>query len=275
MCDVNSGNLFDSAFTTSNGCVAGENCGDYTAAFYTCPASNEEATTTKDPETTKPEETTKPDEETTKPTTKPTTTKPTTTEEATTTEKPFDPETDCGFEQGTGKKEKVQWKGKNNGKVIAYSSDSAIIRFNFFNNAPGYDLTTEDYIGFLGFPKKLCGIDLLNKIEDGTVKMTYNDYGAFYEEKGKYLRMDQAQSNMMVQISRKKVAGEKDLPGTGTKKDQVWIAMSGISQVDFGNKDWISCLESVQAGTLNANDNDVEAEHAPCAAWDINLGFSG
>ena len=47
MCDVNSGSLFDSAFTTSNGCVAGENCGDYTAAFYTCPASNEEATTTK------------------------------------------------------------------------------------------------------------------------------------------------------------------------------------------------------------------------------------
>ena len=48
--------------------------------------------------------------------------------------------------------------------------------------------------------------------------------------------LDKAQSNMMVQISRKKVDGEKDLPGTGTKKDQVWIAMSGISQVDFGNK---------------------------------------
>merc|ERR1712176_1756417 len=192
------------------------------------------------------EETTKPEEETEGPTEGP-------TEPPTTTAKPFDPDTDCGFENGTGKKEKVQWKGKNNGKVIAYSHDSAIIRFNFFNTAPAYDLTNEDYIGFLGFPKKLCGIDLLNKIEDGTVKMTYNDYGAFYEEKGKYLRMDQAQSNMMVQISRKKVAGEKDLPGTGTKKDQVWIAMSGISQVDFGTKGWISCLESVQAGTLNAN----------------------
>ena len=29
---------------------------------------------------------------------------------------------------------------------------------------------------------------------------------------------------------------------------QVWIAMSGLADVDFGNKDWITCLESVQAG---------------------------
>ena len=64
--------------------------------------------TTKAPETTKPEETTKPDEETTKPEEE--TEGP--TEPPTTTAKPFDPDTDCGFENGTGKKEKVQWKGK-------------------------------------------------------------------------------------------------------------------------------------------------------------------
>lgn len=276
-CNVNNGNLFNSAFTDANGCVAGEDCGDYTAAFFTCPVSDDDGEeTTKAPETTKPEETTKPDEETTKPEEE--TEGPTEgpTEPPTTTAKPFDPDTDCGFENGTGKKEKVQWKGKNNGKVIAYSHDSAIIRFNFFNTAPAYDLTNEDYIGFLGFPKKLCGIDLLNKIEDGTVKMTFNDYGAFYEEKSKFLRLDQQHTSMMVQISRKKVDGERDLPGLGnTKKDQVWIAMSGLAEVDFGNKEWITCLESVQAGTMNANENDMESELAPCAAWDIDLGWSG
>ena len=95
------------------GCVAGEDCGDYTAAFFTCPVSDDdgEETTTKAPETTKPEETTKPDEETTKPEEE--TEGPTEgpTEPPTTTAKPFDPDTDCGFENGTGKKEKVQWKG--------------------------------------------------------------------------------------------------------------------------------------------------------------------
>ena len=58
--------------------------------------------------------------------------------------------------------------------------------------------------------------------------MTFNDYGAFYEEKSKFLRLDQQHTSMMVQISRKKVDGERDLPGLGnTKKDQVsfclWI----------------------------------------------------
>ena len=52
--------------------------------------------------------------------------------------------------------------------------------------------------------------------------MTFNDYGAFYEEKSKFLRLDQQHTSMMVQISRKKVDGERDLPGLdNTKKDQV------------------------------------------------------
>ena len=124
-----------------------------------------------------------------------------TTQEPTTTEVPFNPNTDCGFIEGPGKKELVQWKGKNNGKVIAFSSDSAIIRFNYFNTAQ-YDIVTDDYIGFLGIPKKICGMDFLRQIDEGNVSMTFNDYGNYYEFQHQYLRVNQAHSNMMVQIYR-------------------------------------------------------------------------
>lgn len=200
-----------------------------------------------------------------------TTISPTTTVQTTTQ---FDPEKECPFTDGTGKKELVQWKGKDNGVIIAHSDDSAIIKFNYFNTAAAYDLVNGDYIGFLGIPRKLCGSDVLNKINDGTVQMSFNDFGAFYDFQHKYLRTDKEHSVLMIQIFRTKVEGERDLPGFGDRKDQVWIALSGLKNVDWGPKDWKTCLTSIQAGTMMVPDGDV-GDFTKCVAWDINLGYNG
>ena len=64
-----------------------------------------------------------------------------------------------------------------------------------------YDLTAEDYTGFLVFSKKLCGIDLLEKINDGRVTVSINDYGAYYSIRGIYLRVDKSHSNAVIQVT--------------------------------------------------------------------------
>ena len=40
-------------------------------------------------------------------------------------------------------------------------------------------------------------------------------------------------------------------------------------KVDFGTKDKVTCLESVQVGTYE----DTEEDISPCAAWDKDLGW--
>ena len=65
-----------------------------------------------------------------------------------------------------------------------------------------YDLTAEDYTGFLVFSKKLCGIDLLEKINDGSVTVSINDYGAYYSTRAIYLRVDKSHSNAVIQVTQ-------------------------------------------------------------------------
>ena len=57
-----------------------------------------------------------------------------------------------------------------------------------------------------------------------------------------------------------------------TKKDQIYLVLEGLDQVDFGTKDMVECLESVQAGTMLSGD-DSDVNNAPCAAWDKDLGW--
>ena len=49
--------------------------------------------------------------------------------------------------------------------------------------------------------------------------------------------------------------------------------MNGLESVDFGDKDWKSCLESIQAGTMQVPDNYGGEDFTPCASWDIDLGW--
>ena len=71
---------------------------------------------------------------------------------------------------------------------------------------------------------------------------------------------------------RTKVDGEKDLPDSGNKKDQVWIALAGLKNVNWGTKDWKTCLESIQAGTMQVPEGPV-GDFTPCVSWDIDLGW--
>ena len=77
-----------------------------------------------------------------------------------------------------------------------------IMRVNFFNTASAYDIVTGTYLGFMGFPKKKCGIDLVRALEDGRVSLTMYDYGAYYEAIDSYVRVDGQHTAYMFAFDR-------------------------------------------------------------------------
>merc|ERR1712088_42339 len=70
----------------------------------------------------------------------------TTTKSTVETTTEFDPSVSCP-ETGT----MVDWKGAKNSRILFRSTTGVLMRVNFFNNAPGYDLVSDTYLGFLGF----------------------------------------------------------------------------------------------------------------------------
>ena len=55
--------------------------------------------------------------------------------------------------------------------------------------------------GYKLFKNSLCGIDLLEKINDGSVTVSINDYGAYYSTRAIYLRVDKSHSNAVIQVT--------------------------------------------------------------------------
>ena len=186
----------------------------------------------------------------------------------TTTKTTADPLANCP-EKGT----LVSWKGAAVSKVMYYSETGAMLKVNFFNNAAGYDVVADRYLGFMGYPRKQCGADFINALVDGRVSWKIYDYGPFYTEQFMYNRVDGQQTSAMMQFYRHTFGEDRDLPGV-TKKDQIYIVFEGLDQVNFGAKDMANCLQKVQAGTMHvANSNEASVNWAPCAAWDKDLGW--
>lgn len=179
----------------------------------------------------------------------------------------FDPDVHCP-EKGT----LVKWKGASVSKVMFYSETGAILRVNFFNDAADFDVVNDKYLGFMGYPKQKCAIDFVNGFFDGRLSWKVYDYGPYYTSQYEYKRTDGRHTSAMLQFFRHTV-GEDDLPGSA-KKDQLYLILEGIDQIDFGTKDMISCLEGVQAGTMAfESDEQANFDWTPCAAWDKDLGW--
>ena len=78
----------------------------------------------------------------------------------------------------------VQWKGAKVSKLMFHSEKGAMLRVNFFNNSPNYDLMSQEYVGFLAFTKKNCGRNFTDALVDGRVKLV-KDY-----QKLKYIQLN-------------------------------------------------------------------------------------
>ena len=76
---------------------------------------------------------------------------------------------------------------------------------------------------------------------------------------------------MTLQFKRFEVA-DKSLGNDN--KDQFYLELSGLDQVDFSgltDEEVTSCMESVQLGVGDISLSD--SDQTPCVAWQKNVGF--
>ena len=60
-------------------------------------------------------------------------------------------------------------------------------------------------------------------------------------------------------------ASQNDL-GDNTKKDQFFLEITGLDEIDFGNVDRETCIQSVNVGVLRGPDVNFEEDYTPCVA---------
>ena len=77
----------------------------------------------------------------------------------------------------------------------------------------------------------------MDAIADGTVSRKLYDYGAYHTPKFVYKRSEKRHTSV-VMLFHRHTFGTPDLPG-GTKKDQIYLVLEGLDQVDFETKDMI------------------------------------
>jgi len=177
------------------------------------------------------------------------------------TENPFDQnEEECpGFEVG--------WKGLKSSKINYRSPEGYLIHVNVLNNQNNVDVTVEDYIGFLIFSKRYCGIDFIKELDNGNVKIDFFDKNPVYEKSEVYVRLDKAQSQTVVQFTTNHArdeAGNPDLHLMTSKKDQFLVHIKFENEIDFlyGAE---NCLTRFNIGVMKS-EMDFSADYTHCVA---------
>ena len=65
----------------------------------------------------------------------------------------------------------VDWKGAKYSFLQYSAYDGFAIRINVPNNNPEFDIRENPYTGFMMISRRYCGVDFINGLFDGSVKM--------------------------------------------------------------------------------------------------------
>jgi len=159
----------------------------------------------------------------------------------------------------------IYWKGTKWSKIIYRAPDSIMLRVNVANNdLANVDLNNDKYLGFLLYTKKMCGPSFVKGWHDGSLSYRIFDFYSKYQIKSTFVRLDKSQTLSTVQFSADDSPDNSDL-GDNTKKDQFFLEISGLDEIDFGTKDMEACIQSVQVGVLRG-EIDWAEDYTGCVA---------
>jgi hypothetical protein len=113
----------------------------------------------------------------------------------------------------------------------------------------------KDYLGFMIFPKSVCGKDFIAKVMDNTVQFDFmdkfhnkNDPAGYYDSEAGF-KYDSAQQSLTIQWKHSSESAAQTTLGS-TTKDIAYLLVSGIDQVDFGSKNMNACLKGAMVGYM-------------------------
>merc|ERR1711893_45519 len=121
----------------------------------------------------------------------------------------------------------------------------------------------KDYLGFMIFPKSVCGKDFIAKFHNK------NDPAGYYDSEAGF-KYDSAQQSLTIQWSHKSEATAQTTLGN-TTKDIAYVLVSGIDQVDFGNKSMNACLKGAMVGYMLPNTGYDATKDYTCIAGESKI----
>merc|ERR1712050_295832 len=132
------------------------------------------------------------------------------------------------------------------GTKVLYNTYSKVLMRVNVKSGDEYPTADELYTGFVIFGRKKCGQDFLDKVNSREVDFDLFDTEAEYLPQYDYMRDDGGTSSITLQWSRNAVVDG----GLGnTKKDQLYLELSGLDKVNWGNKDMLECITGGQIGS--------------------------
>merc|ERR1712226_851943 len=114
----------------------------------------------------------------------------------------------------------------------------------------------KDYLGFMIFPKSVCGKDFIAKVMDGTVQFDFMD--------------NSADQSLTIQWKHSSESAAQSTLGN-TTKDIAYVLVSGIDQVDFGNKSENACLKGAMVGYMLPSSGYDATKDYTCIAGESKI----
>ena len=170
-------------------------------------------------------------------------------------------------------------------KLMYKSNTSMMIKINLPIYANDF-VRDSEYIGFIQFPKRVCGRPFVRAltadVEDDTEPGYYYyesfieifDYENVYHYQYRHYREAGIHTAGVIQFYRR--LSDKDL---GSKsRDSMFLVISGLNDFDLGDKSLDECINGIYVGAMKIDESisgGLEANLAGCAANDKDLGFRG
>ena len=174
-----------------------------------------------------------------------------------TTPEPFDP-------SGCPDMSDIKWLGNRVARLQYQSESARFFLLNILKKTATFDVSSnrdDFYTGFGILAKKNCGMNFLNALIAGKVRIDMYDHEAIYTvDPQRFLRDDKGDTHVTFAFGADQ-AEDKD--AGNTKKDQIFMSITGLEDVEWGNKDPETCLGKMTVGVYNGLfDGDLG-----CVAW--------
>lgn len=148
----------------------------------------------------------------------------------------------------------VTWLGASQTKIMYSTSDAIMASISIPNWRFDFDIRENPYMIFTIFQRKYCGQGFFNAYANPDWGITYKsvmDFGDYYDLQSSYERTDGSLSSLTLQI-RKHTVAHQDYPFLRdikyNKKDQLFLFMGGLSNLDWRGKDPRECFEKMVVG---------------------------
>lgn len=166
----------------------------------------------------------------------------------------------------------VDWKNSRKTEIFLNSPKSAMLKVSIPNTYQMVDIRKSTYIGFFRFSKINCGNNFIEAVVSGKIQLELFDTVSCYQIDFTHHQIDALKSAVIVQFHLKDVINN-DLPATQFKKfmnkDEFYLYVSGVYEIDMEKKDPQHCLESARLGVSVDDGKNGTVDHTECAVLDL------